>query len=64
MISNWQTWAALGVVAITAVLFVVRALRKRRSPTTGCGSGGDCGAGGSRFDAGELRKLQKRERDW
>jgi hypothetical protein len=46
MSGDWQTWAALGVVVITAVLFVVRAIRKRRKAASGCASAGDCGCSG------------------
>jgi hypothetical protein len=40
MNSEWQTWAALIVVAIAAVLLVRSALRKRKNP--GCGGGCAC----------------------
>lgn len=63
MSDNWQTLAALGVVAITAILFIVRAVRKKRSSSTGCGSGGDCGAAAKKFDAPKLRELQNRPRE-
>jgi len=53
MSAGWQTWAALGVVAITAVLFVVRAIRKRRKAASGCPSAADCGCGGAKL--GNLR---------
>jgi hypothetical protein len=39
MSSNFQTIAALVIVAITATLLLVRAIAKRRKP----GCGGDCG---------------------
>lgn len=38
--NDWQSWTALTVVAITALLFVRRALKRRRS---GGGCGGGCG---------------------
>lgn len=46
-----QTWAALGVVAITAVWLVIRLFAKSRG-SSGCGSGG-CGA-----VSPDARKLQ------
>jgi hypothetical protein len=42
-----QSLAALAVVAITAVWFLVRALAKRKHP--GCGS--DCGCSSQKFSA-------------
>ncbi len=42
MNSDWQTWAALAVVAITAVLYVRRVLGKRKKRSGGS-CGGDCG---------------------
>ncbi len=41
MMAEWQTWAALGVVALAVVLLVRRAIKRRR------GCGGDCGCGPS-----------------
>lgn len=37
---DWQTWAALGVVALTAAAFLARALRKKK--VGGCST---CGGG-------------------
>ncbi len=51
MTPEFQTIAALIVVALAASYLIVRALRKRRNP--GCGS--DCGA-----ISPEIRKLQAR----
>jgi hypothetical protein len=42
MNTDWQTWAAAGVVAITAIIFLSRALRKKKTGG-GCGT---CGSGG------------------
>ncbi len=39
---NWQTPAALAVVAITVALFVVRWVRRRKGNGRGCGGGCDC----------------------
>lgn len=38
--TDWQTPAALAVVALTALAFLLRALRARRRPKscTGCGT--------------------------
>jgi len=38
--TDWQTPAALAVVAFTALAFLIRALRARRRPKacTGCGT--------------------------
>lgn len=58
MSGDWQTWAALGVVAITVVLFVVRAVRKRRKAAAGCVNSADCGCGGAR--PGKLRPGDER----
>jgi hypothetical protein len=52
--NDWQTWAALGVVAITVVAFVVRSVRKRRAAASGCASAGDCGCSGSKIGAAKL----------
>ena len=42
---SWQTPAALAVVALTALAFVVRFWRKRKSKgRAGCGSGCNCPA--------------------
>jgi len=49
MSGDWQTWAALGVVAITVVAFVVRAVRRRRAAKNGCANAADCGCGGSKL---------------
>lgn len=63
MSSDWQTWAALGVVAITVIAFVVRAIRKRRAASKGgCASGGDCGCTASKIGAGPIGKIQGRAR--
>ncbi|MBK8091046.1 MAG: FeoB-associated Cys-rich membrane protein [Verrucomicrobiaceae bacterium] len=39
---DWQTLTALAIVILTAVIFIVRAVKNRRK--SGCGSGG-CGGG-------------------
>jgi hypothetical protein len=49
MSGEWQTWAALGVVAITAVAFVVRAVLRRRAAKKGCANAADCGCGGAKL---------------
>lgn len=41
--NDWQTWTALAVVAVTAGVFAVRALRKKKP---GCGGG--CGCAGTK----------------
>ncbi|MEP4076542.1 hypothetical protein [Haloferula sp.] len=38
---DWQSWAAAGIVAITVVIFLVRALRRKSSN----GSCDDCSCG-------------------
>lgn len=40
--ADWQTWAALAVVALTAIVFAIRIALRRG--TTGDGDGG-CAAG-------------------
>jgi hypothetical protein len=42
MTDDWQSWAALAVVTVTALAFGVRALRRRRRGSVGCGGGCDC----------------------
>lgn len=42
MNEDWQTWAAAGIVAITAAIFLFRLTRKKRKP--GCGSACGCAA--------------------
>ena len=39
MQSDWQTWAAAGLVALTLVIFLVRLARRKNS--SACGK--DCG---------------------
>lgn len=41
---DWQTWAALGVVIVTALVFAIRQSKKKSG---GCGS---CGCGHSHDD--------------
>jgi hypothetical protein len=53
MSSDFQTIAALGIVAITVVLLLRAFFRKKKNP--GCGSG--CGA-----VSPEVKKLQRRLR--
>lgn len=53
-LENWQTIAALGIVALTVAIFALRLARPKKSP--GCGTGCGCGAG---KDA--ARTLAKRE---
>jgi len=50
MNSDWQSWAALGVVVITAVVFSLR-MRKAKGKA-GCGSG--CGCSGGAQKPGQL----------
>lgn len=38
--TDWQTWAALAIVIVTALIFAVRSAKKKSSG--GCGS---CGCG-------------------
>jgi len=38
---QWQTWAAVGIVVITAIIFVIRISKSKK--TGGCGH--DCGCG-------------------
>jgi hypothetical protein len=38
--NDWQTWAALSVVAVTAGIFAWRAVAKRKKD--GCGGGCGC----------------------
>ena len=40
MNSDWQTWAAAGVVVVTSIAFVMRALKKKKHG--GCNT---CGGG-------------------
>ncbi len=39
--TDWQTWAAIGVVALTVLIVVARIFRARKKPG-GCGK---CGSG-------------------
>jgi hypothetical protein len=41
MNGDWQTWSAAGVVIMTAIVFVIRAM-KRKKRSSGCGT---CGGG-------------------
>lgn len=49
MNGGWQTWVALGVVAVTIVAFIVRAVRRQRASRRGCVNAADCGCGDSRL---------------
>ena len=40
--NDWQTLAALAIVALTLVAFAWRALRRGRAKSKSCGSGCDC----------------------
>ncbi|MDF1825543.1 MAG: hypothetical protein P1U68_12930 [Verrucomicrobiales bacterium] len=40
--SDWQTWAALSLVAITLLTFVIRGHRKKNSGCNHCGPENDC----------------------
>ncbi len=40
MSENWQSIAAIAVIIITIVLFIVRAVKRRKKP--GCGGGCGC----------------------
>jgi hypothetical protein len=42
---NWQTYTALGVVAITLAIFIYRIFFRKKSKTS-CGH--DCGCGSSK----------------
>ena len=39
--SDWQTWAALGIVLLTALIFAINSSKKKK------GSCGSCGCGSS-----------------
>jgi len=41
--NDWQSWTALGIVGLTVLAFVIRAKRKGKKKSGGCGSG--CGPG-------------------
>jgi len=38
---DWQTWTALGVVAVTFITFVFRSLRRKKAGSCGHGCGCD-----------------------
>jgi len=40
--NDWQSWAALTVVAVTIITFAARHLRQKKAGS--CGSGCGCGA--------------------
>lgn len=42
MNNDWQSWAAAGVVTVTAAAFLVRAM-KRRKKAAGCNTCGSAG---------------------
>lgn len=39
--TDWQTWAAIGIIVVTALLFAIKSAKKKSG---GCGS---CGCGHS-----------------
>ena len=41
--NDWQSWTALGIVGLTVLAFAIRAKRKGKKKSGGCGSG--CGPG-------------------
>jgi len=53
MNEQWQHWVVFGVVGLTVVVFVWRAVRRRRAgPGAGCGVG--CGCGRSEVKRNEV----------
>lgn len=40
--TDWQTWAAIGVVALTVLILVARTVLRARKKSGGCGK---CGSG-------------------
>jgi hypothetical protein len=56
MSSDFQTFAALAVVALTAMWFVARAIARRKGPS--CGDG--CGAVSPEVKALQARLKQRR----
>jgi len=40
---DWQSWAALGVVVVTAAAMLWRTIRNQKAGGSGCG--GSCGCG-------------------
>ena len=42
--SNWQTPAAIAVVALTLLIFAVQIARRKKRGGGGCGGGCDCPA--------------------
>jgi hypothetical protein len=56
MSADWQTWAALAIVVVTAAILAYRVLLKRK---TGCGS--DCGCGSLKSKASLLGKSDSGE---
>lgn len=40
--TDWQTWAAIGIVALTILLLVARTVLRARKKSGGCGK---CGSG-------------------
>lgn len=54
LVDNWQSAAALGIVALTVVIFALRLVRPKK-PAGGCGAG--CGCGGKV----ESRKVESRK---
>ena len=43
MNNDWQTWTALGVVALTAVLYVRYLMRRKKNRGSGGSCDSDCG---------------------
>jgi len=41
MNSDWQTWITLGIIILTATIFIWRVIVKRQNKIDGCGN--DCG---------------------
>ncbi|NOX98807.1 MAG: FeoB-associated Cys-rich membrane protein [Verrucomicrobia bacterium] len=41
MSSDWQSWITLGIIILTATIFIRKAIIKRRKKDAGCGH--DCG---------------------
>jgi len=42
MSSDWQSWITLGIILLTAAIFIGRAIAKRRKKEGGCGSSCAC----------------------
>lgn len=54
--TDWQTWAALAIVVVTALIFALRSAKKKSS-----GDCGSCGCGHAQEKKQVIAKTERRD---